>query len=164
MSARPEGDEMAQRLATVISLAAGVLLVTGAASSAAAGMPAERPLEMTYKAEWGIGTFNCGEGLIPIVIVGEGIASGEISDGVLELTAANGDHLYAAYDGWLIPHDDGTLGCVVYQHYAGGTGRFENAVGEAVERSWITFLSETSGLVEGSVSGSIIYDASDRSS
>lgn len=148
-------------------------------NAAAIGRLVERPLEMTYKAEWEVGTSECASGFTPITIVGNGtvgdlgpidftarhcddFATGEIADGVLDITAANGDHLYGTYEGSLVPHDDGTPGCLVYQHYEGGTGRFEHAVGEAVERSAITFLSETSGLVEGTVTGAITYDAPDQ--
>lgn len=171
---------MARRIRRVVTLAVAVLLLVGMASIAEAGRAVERPLRTTYEAEWGVGTHQCDLGLVPIRIVGEGtgglvgrfdavalhcdnFSTGEITDGFLDITAANGDHLYATYEGSLIYHDDGTPGCSVNQHYFGGTGRFENAVGEADELSWITFLSETSGFVEGVVSGTITYDASDRS-
>ena len=73
--------------------------------------------------------------------------------------AANGDLLYSTFDaeGEFLP--DGTLVGNLYATYAGGTGRFENAVGSAVF---------TGGTLPGGGSyytfeGTLAFDASDRS-
>jgi hypothetical protein len=77
--------------------------------------------------------------------------------------AANGDELWATYDGqFLPPLADGTQQLVATQTYSGGTGRFSKASGSVEERSWFVFTSETEGLLWGTIDGTLAYDASDR--
>jgi len=98
-----------------------VIIVAGPAGVAVAGDAVERLVKMTDEAEWEFGTFECAEGSIPISIFGEGIGghvgrfefvaehsdafvTGELVGGGMDQTAANGDHLYATYEGRLVPH------------------------------------------------------------
>jgi hypothetical protein len=80
---------------------------------------------------------------------------GTFGDAALVVTAANGDHLYATYDG--VMTGDTTFAETVI--VTGGTGRLAGATGTIDETGWfdpITGYMEVTGI------GSIVYDASMR--
>lgn len=163
------------RIVTVV--VAVLVLVAPTAATAGPHGAQERP----FHTKWS-GTFDmfgepgwCEDGAVPVHIIGTGRAShvgrfeletwhcadfanNELEDGVEVWTAANGDKLYGTYEGILDPQ-------VVCTHtYSGGTGRFLHATGTLGPSSpWITFTSETEGVLGGEMSGTISYDASDRS-
>ena len=69
---------------------------------------------------------------------------------------ANGDELHTLYDGPL-----GDL--IVGRHFFnGGTGRFAGASGEVDASTWVTFDTDWTGVLKGTMVGTILYDASDR--
>jgi len=91
------------------------------------------------------------------------MATGEITNGAGYFEAANGDRLNATYDGWGSPTADPSVWDISAGHeYAGGTGRFANADGHAVGATKAFFVGEDYGFVEGTLVGTLSYDASDR--
>jgi hypothetical protein len=100
-----------------------VLIAAGPAGVAVAGDAVERPVKMTDEAEWEFGTLECAEGstrsrsrssarasratLVVFEFVAEhsdAFVTGELVGGGMDLTAANGDHSYATYEGRLVLH------------------------------------------------------------
>ena len=164
-------------------MVAAVLVVGMAASAAAAfGSHQERPLEATVEAtfevvvdaDWceppwiGV-TLDITEGHATHMgrITGEGrhCVNGPVFDyGVVVLVAANGDELYGTYSGQFLGEEpDGTVSVLSFEEYEGGTGRFANAVGSAVNVTSAVFLTEFSGVMTGESTGTLAYNASDRS-
>jgi hypothetical protein len=159
----------------VAAVATALLVLAAPAATADPGHEQVLP----FKVVWS-GTFDmfgepdwCPEGWAPVHITATGNAShmglvevetwhcanratDDLDYGVEVWTAANGDKLYGTYDGHLGP--------VTATHtYDGGTGRFANATGSLGPGSpWIVFTSETEGVIGGSLTGTISYDASDR--
>jgi hypothetical protein len=156
----------------------------GFAGSSEAAKPIgvkERP----YKGEWS-GTFEivldgdwCPPGLGPVTISIErgqathlgrfsaetrhctDLATGQFTAGVIVITAANGDELHGTYSGRFLPElPDGTTPVASTHYYDGGTGRFANATGMADAPAWFVFTSETGGVIRGTLSGTLSYDAS----
>lgn len=77
------------------------------------------------------------------------------TDGHAVITAANGDQLWAAYRTADVPVGD--FGTQVVFH--GGTGRFQNASGEAIAR---VVCDRAAGTCTYDSMGTLVYDASDR--
>ena len=83
--------------------------------------------------------------------------SGTFSDVELVITAANGDELFATFDG-------GMTGPTTFAEtvtITGGTGRFVGASGTVEETGW---FDPTTGYMEITGVGSIVYDGSNRAS
>lgn len=76
-----------------------------------------------------------------------------VTDGVMTLTAANGDELHATYMG-----QPGPRGLEEHLTFVGGSGRFESATGNAISRPTCDRSAGTCVLVS---SGGIAYDAAD---
>jgi hypothetical protein len=73
-----------------------------------------------------------------------------VTDGVVTLTAANGDTLYASYSGTILP---GLVGYRVAGPITGGTGRFMGATGQIVLDGTFDPLTMTgSDVITGSIS------------
>ena len=120
---------------------------------------------------------TCEEGLIPVEIVAWGeeaelgsfqatarhcndLEAGEVLDGQLVITTAEGDEVYGTYSGAITTvNPDGSMDVQLVQTYEGGTGRFADAVGEADEPCHVQYFSETQALVHGSLIGTLTYDA-----
>lgn len=165
-------------VSTVLILLGLSVPATGAANTAA-----ERPFklswtgtfEVVFDADW------CDPGWVGVTIHAtdghathlgqltgdayhcDNFATGELADGIVVLVAANGDELHGTYEGMLLPSEPGTARIAATQTYNGGTGRFTHATGSADESTWAIFLSETTGLVGGTMVGTLSYDAADRS-
>ncbi|MEA3510266.1 MAG: hypothetical protein U9R51_02420 [Actinomycetota bacterium] len=174
------------RFLRVLVVLSALMLLVPVAAAADPGATQERP----FKAEWS-GPFvifpdaNCGEmaeGWVGVrfavtdghithmgSVTGWGqhcdnLVTGEMNRGVGAFVAANGDELHLSYGGQLgSPLPDGTIPIFAEEVFNGGTGRFSNATGGSESLCLVTFLSETHGVVEGTVVGTISYDASDRS-
>lgn len=56
--------------------------------------------------------------------------SGNFTDGIHTVIAANGDELYASYTGSWIVNSEGLYEYTMYMEFTGGTGRFEGLTGE----------------------------------
>lgn len=167
-----------------VAILTAVLAVAGTAAEASNG-PA-RPFKGEYVADFAIvadGDWCDSEsGAIPVLIEGHGQMThlgrfdfearhctdpetGTFAEGVGTFVAANGDELWATYDGqFLAPLPDGTQVVASTHTYNGGTGRFTNASGTADAPAWFVFTSETDGPLRGTVDGTLAYEASDRSS
>jgi hypothetical protein len=78
--------------------------------------------------------------------------SAEVTDGVLTLTAANGDVLLATYVG-----SPGPDGLEEYVTFDGGSGRFEEATGTATAHPR---CNRVTGVCDFPMSGVLAYDAS----
>jgi hypothetical protein len=78
-------------------------------------------------------------------------------DANLVITAANGDQLFATYNGWMT----GLTTFAENMTILGGTGRFVGAQGSAFESGW---FNPGTGYLEIDGVGAILYDASMRSS
>lgn len=174
-----------KRAQTVLTVLFTVLLTLGMTPSAAADSSGahERPFKMEFSGtvEVVVGADWC-DGLpwVGVLIVADeghathmgraygeasqctNTATGEVARGEVTMIAANGDELWGTYSGAaLAPLPDGTGQIGVIQIFYGGTGRFANATGEAYE---LASSRPAEGLVWGTVDGTIIFDASDRSS
>ena len=55
-----------------------------------------------------------------------------------KLVAANGDELYLNIEGYIYHRDPVEAEWIGKMYFSGGTGRFENAVGDADSNGWIT--------------------------
>ncbi len=160
-----------------VVVAGVVLLLLSAAAPAMAGHGRDRPFRMTWSGTYeafvgGPDWCDVAGGWIPIHIVGDegtathmgrvegegwhctNAATGAIADGVLVYVAANGDQLHGTYSGTLVPEH------IVEIVFDGGTGRFADAGGTAHEEVWHVPLSDLGGLVGGTATGTIDYDAS----
>ena len=82
--------------------------------------------------------------------------AGTFGDAEVVITAANGDRLYATYDGGMTSETTFAETMVIL----GGTGRFAAASGVVSESGW---FDPDSGYMEVFGTGWISYDASDRS-
>lgn len=87
-------------------------------------------------------------------------SSGELREGLVSYTAANGDVLHLRFDGFLVIGTDGSLGGGGGLWVIGGTGRFASASGELTYSIESGSLTTLAGTLEGE--GWITYDASDR--
>lgn len=76
-------------------------------------------------------------------------------------TAANGDLLRAAGSGTSAPSGPGQVSFTATLAFVGGTGRFENATGEAHVVGQADLVSRTASLEI--IDGRIVYDSSNRS-
>jgi len=174
---------MKRRLTVAVVMAMVAALFAASVAVAAAKSDHAKP----FKGKWS-GSFElvldgdwCEPGLLPVVIyVEQGQAThlgsftgearhctnnetGEFVDGVVVMIAANGDELHGTYTGAFLPDlPDGTSRTTGPHHYDGGTGRFANATGEADPPTWFFFTSETEGVIWGTLTGTLSYDASDR--
>ena len=166
------------------ALLVAVLALAGTAAEASKGRA--RPFKGEYVADFAIvpdGDWcDPQSGTTPVLIEGHGQmthlgrftfearhctdpVTGTFADGVGVFVAANGDELWATYDGeFLAPLPDGTQVVASTHTYDGGTGRFTNASGGADASAWFVFTSETEGPLWGTVDGTLAYDASDRRS
>jgi hypothetical protein len=88
-----------------------------------------------------------------------------IREGVLTLTAANGDLLVLSYTGVIAPWGPESTSALWTMHWEVdyGTGRFASAAGAGVADAE-TFIPPLESKTELSISGMISYDASDRAS
>lgn len=162
-----------------LAAAIAVLITFGATTGAGAapGATHDRPfkLEFTGALEIVVGAHWCDS--LPwvgvVIVTDEGPAThlgrvvaeatqctnsetGEVANGVVTMIAANGDELHATYSG-----GTGSSAPVeVTQIFNGGTGRFANATGQAIE--WAYPNDPEAGRVWGTMEGVISYDASDR--
>lgn len=82
---------------------------------------------------------------------------GTFGDAELVITAANGDQLFATYDGVMTGETTFAETLII----TGGTGRFVGASGSLAETGW---FDPDTGYMEVKGIGSIIYDASNRAS
>ena len=82
--------------------------------------------------------------------------AGTFGDAEVVITAANGDRLYATYDGAMTSETTFAETMTIL----GGTGRFAAASGVVSESGW---FDPDSGYMEVNGTGWISYDASDRS-
>ncbi len=174
---------MRRRRMMTIATAVLVAVIVFAGTTAGASNDKARPFKADYDAEFAIvpdGDWCDPEsGATPVFIEGYGQSThlgrftlearhctdqtGIFTDGVGVFVAANGDELWATYDGQLLPPlPDGTIGVTSTHTYAGGTGRFTDASGSADAPAWSVFTSETEGLIRGTIDGTLAYDASDR--
>jgi hypothetical protein len=173
-------------------LIVAVLLSMVAVATAALAQPNgthERPWKASYGGTFEPDTHACSDlEAIPIYTVGYGEAThlgkmtietwdcvnfidGSISEGTVVFTAANGDELYGAFEGSVTgpPDDEGWVPFRIESDFDGGTGRFVNATGESVEVGRVFLTAPPippdgpTGLIEGTLTGIIAYDASDRS-
>lgn len=87
-----------------------------------------------------------------------------ITEGVLTLTAANGDTLVLHYTAHVTQYTPGDPVAVWEQEWsvASGTGRFEGATGSGVGDA-MTHVPPPVGYTELDIAGMIAYDASNRS-
>lgn len=89
-----------------------------------------------------------------------------ISDGLLTFVSANGDVLRETYGNGVVSVVDPPLMCIDTQvSFVGGTGRFAEASGSAVERGCFSLLEPNLPALNDlriSTTGTIAYDASDR--
>ncbi len=172
------------RYVKVLVVLSALMLLVPVAASADPGATQERPFKVEfsgpftidYPADW------CGPESVGVTMVFTGghgtylgrlagtarhctdMAIGRITNGTGYFEAANGDRLNATYAGRASPTADPVVWDISCDHeYAGGTGRFANAVGSAEGSTWAVFLGDGSyGLVGGTLVGTISYDASDR--
>jgi hypothetical protein len=85
---------------------------------------------------------------------------GTYQDGLLVITAANGDRLELQHYGtFAVDEAEGLSTAEGSSTIVGGTGRFAGASGELSERAEFHFTSETQ---YATASGHIVYDASNR--
>jgi hypothetical protein len=167
-----------------IAILAVMTLLVGSASVAVAdqGSAQERPWKVSFNLNYDQpGTHECDPGYTPSHAVGTlkathmGLSDGElwdcvdfesghIDDGVGVITAANGDECYMTYTGQITGmNPDGSLLYELTGSFEGGTGRFSNATGTADGAGLAIPMSATHGVLEGTLAGTITYNASDRS-
>jgi len=173
------------RYVKVLVVLCALMLLVPVAAAADPGVAKERPFkvefagtfEITYPAIWcgldsaGVTmTFTDGHGTHLGRLGGwaqhcTNMDTGRVAGGAGYFEAANGDRVNATYDGWIFPTEDPLVVDISCNHeYTGGSGRFDNADGEAIGSTWAVFdQSGTHGLVGGTLVGTISYDASDRS-
>jgi hypothetical protein len=173
-----------------IAVVVGALAMTSLATpgTVSAGRMIERPLHMTYTAEYQDEvTHTCDSGEQANLLLGEGVGSlvgrfdlrieacvlatspltGDVT-GTAYYTAANGDLLAFVFDGeYVVNLDTLTLESVLPAVDAFGTGRFANVelgsgTGAAVDFNPLNPDFTNSGMSYGYVTGAIVYDASAR--
>ena len=84
--------------------------------------------------------------------------TGRIAEGSAVIVMADGDELYASYEGRMVAEgEDGSLTMKMVQTYEGGTGRFAGAEGVADESCTARYVSETQAEVSGSLKGTLSY-------
>ena len=175
---------MRRRRMMTIAAAVLVAVIAFAGSTAGASKGATRPFKGEYDANFAIvpdGDWCETEPeTFPVLIEGHGqlthlgrftfearhctaLEAPTFTNGVGVFVAANGDELWATYEGqFLDPLPDGTQRVASTHTYYGGTGRFTNASGGADAPAWFVFTSETEGPLWGTLDGTLAYDASDR--
>ena len=173
-----------------IAVVVGALAMTSLATpgSVGAGRMIERPLHLTYTAQYQEeAEHSCESGERANLLLGEGVGSligrfdlrieacvedtglltGDVT-GTAYYTAANGDLLAFVFDGdYVVNPDTMTIEAVLPAVDAFGTGRFANVelgsgIGAAYDFNPLNPDFSNSGVSYGYVTGAIIYDASAR--